>query len=291
MSEHTVGVIEGELGSFLRSRREGVSPADVGLPIGTRRRTPGLRRAELATLAGVSVDYLIRLEQGRDVHPSTQVLGALAAALQLSEDDRDHLRILAAITSGAELCPEPIAAARTVRPTVQAMLDQFEPAPAFVLNHLADLLAWTDGYDRLARPLGILDGAEPNLVWFTFADDRARAAYPDWDDIADEQVANLHELRQCDNNTDTLAARLAQAAGSEFTDRWERRPVGRKRTGIKAISHPAVGVLRLAFETLELPDADRQRLVVYLPADAATEAGLNRLAGRRPGALRSVGAG
>ncbi|MDQ3054402.1 MAG: helix-turn-helix transcriptional regulator [Actinomycetota bacterium] len=284
-------MMEGELGSFLRSRREAMSPAEVGLASSARRRTPGLRRAELATLAGVSVDYLIRLEQGRDIHPSTQVLGALAAALRLDDDDRDHLQALAVISNGTELCPQTTAAARAVRPTVQAMLDQLEPAPAFVLNHLADLLAWTEGYDRLARPLGILDGDEPNLVWFTFADDRARVAYPDWADIADEQVASLMELRQCDTNTDTLAARLAQAAGSEFTDRWERRPVGRKRTGIRAISHPAVGVLRLAFETLGLPDADRQRLVVYLPADAATTAGLDRLAGRQPGGLRSVRAG
>jgi len=250
-----------------------------------------LRRAALATLAGVRVDYLIRLEQGRDIHPSTQVLGALAAALRFDDDDRDHLQALAVISNGTELCPQTTAAARAVRPTVQAMLDQLEPAPAFVLNHLADLLAWTEGYDRLARPLGILDGDEPNLAWFTFVDDRARVAYPDWADIADEQVASLMELRQCDTNTDTLAARLAQAAGSEFTDRWERRPVGRKRTGIRAISHPAVGVLRLAFETLGLPDADRQRLVVYLPADAATTAGLDRLAGRQPGGLRSVRAG
>ena len=288
---HTGEVIEGELGSFLRSRREAVRPADVGLPVGPRRRTPGLRRAELATLAGVSVDYLIRLEQGRDVHPSTQVLGALADALRLKDDDRDHLRALALISSGTELCQQPMPAARTVRPTVRAMLDQLEPAPAFVLNHQADLLAWTDGYDRLARPLGILDSDQPNLVWFTFADDRARAAYPDWDDIADEQVANLHELRHCDSNTDELASRLAQVAGAIFADRWERRPVGRKRTGIKAIAHPQVGVLRLAFETLELPDADRHRLVVYLPADAATSAGLDRLAGRQPGALRSISAG
>jgi len=284
-------MMEGELGSFLRSRREAMSPAEVGLASSARRRTPGLRRAELATLAGVSVDYLIRLEQGRDIHPSTQVLGALAAALRFDDDDRDHLQALAVISNGTELCPQTTAAARAVRPTVQAMLDQLEPAPAFVLNHLADLLAWTEGYDRLARPLGILDGDEPNLAWFTFVDDRARVAYPDWADIADEQVASLMELRQCDTNTDTLAARLAQAAGSEFTDRWERRPVGRKRTGIRAISHPAVGVLRLAFETLGLPDADRQRLVVYLPADAATTAGLDRLAGRQPGVLRSVRAG
>ncbi|MGH3908403.1 MAG: helix-turn-helix transcriptional regulator [Pseudonocardiaceae bacterium] len=158
-----------------------MSPAEVGLPERPRRRTPGLRRAELATLAGISIDYLIRLEQGRDTHPSTQVLAALAEALRLSDDDRDHLRNLAAISNGTELCPQARAAARAVRPTVRALLDQLEPSPAFVVNHLADLLAWTEGNERLARPLGILDGEEPNLLQFTFADERARAAYPDWD--------------------------------------------------------------------------------------------------------------
>jgi transcriptional regulator with XRE-family HTH domain len=287
-----VTVIEGELGTFLRSRREALTPAEVGLPDGPRRRTPGLRRAELATLAGVSVDYLIRIEQGRDTHPSTQVLAALADALRLSEDDLNHLRQLAVISNGVELCPQAMAAARTVRPTVLAMLEHLEPAPAFVVNHLADLLAWTQGYERLARPLGILDGDEPNLLWFTFADERARAAFPDWDDVADEQIANLHaELRGPDDDARALAHRLARVAGTDFTDRWDRRPAGRNWTGVKAFAHPDVGVLRLAFETLELSDPDRQRLVIYLPADAATSAGLDRLAGRQPGALRSVRTG
>ncbi len=285
-------MIDGDLGSFLRTRREALSPADVGLQVGPRRRTPGLRRAELATLAGVSVDYLIRLEQGRDTHPSTQVLAALAEALRLSTDDMDHLRTLSVISNGTELCPTANAAASVVRPTVQAMLDQLEPAPAFVINHLADLLAWTEGYERLARPLGILDGQAPNLCWFTFADERARAAYPDWDDIASEQIANLRsELRAPGDDARLFAERLGQSAGSAFTDRWERGAVTRKRTGIKAIQHPAVGLLRLAFETLDLPDADRQRLVVYLPADSATSAGLDRLAGHQLGTLRSVSAG
>ncbi|MGQ0776095.1 MAG: helix-turn-helix transcriptional regulator [Pseudonocardiales bacterium] len=286
---HTVGVMEGELGSFLRSRREAVRPADVGLPEGPRRRTPGLRRAELATLAGVSVEYITRLEQGRDTHPSTQVLAALAEALRLSDDDLEHLWQLAVVSNGTELCPQARATARTVRPAVHAILEQLEPAPCFVVNHLADLLAWTDGYDRLARPLGILDGDEPNLLWFTFADERARAVYPDWDNVANEQVANLHELRWGDAAVDTFAARLSRTAGAEFTDRWERRPLGGKRTGVRGLSHPDVGGLRLAFETLELPDPD-QRLVVYLPADAASSARLDRLTGRKPGALRSVGA-
>jgi len=267
-----------------------VSPADVGLPEGPRRRTPGLRRAELATLAGVSIDYLIRLEQGRDTHPSAQVLAALADAMRLGDDDLDHLRQLAAVTHGVELCPGARPAAHNVRPTIHALLERLEPTPAFVINHLSDLLAWTDGYDRLARPLGILDGDEPNLVRFTFADERARAAYPDWDDIADEQVANLHSVHYCDPDAQAFADRLASIAGSAFTDRWARGNVARKRTGVKGLVHPEVGLLRLAFETLDLPDAVRQRLVVYLPADATTSAGLDRLAGRQPGGLRSVSA-
>lgn len=280
------------MGSFLRSRREAVTPAEVGLPDGPRRRTPGLRRAELATLSDVSVDYLTRLEQGRDSHPSSQVLAALAAALRLSADDLAHLRQLSLISNGTELCPGATGAAHAVRPPVQAVLDQLDPAPAFVLNHLGDLLTWTEGYDRVARPLGILDGDEPNLVWFTFTDERARVAYPGWDHVADEQIANLHaEVRGPGDDARAFAGRLAEFAGTDFTVRWGRHPVARVRSGTTTLSHPEVGDLRLAFETLELPDADRQRLVVYLPADATTSDGLDRLAGRQPGALRAVGGG
>ena len=284
-------MIEGELGAFLRSRREAVSPADVGLPRHSRRRTPGLRRSELATLAGVSVDYLIRLEQGRDSHPSAQVLAALAEVLRLDDDDLDYLRRLSAITNGAELCPQPRATTRAVRPTVRAMLDQLEPAPAFVVNHLGDLLAWTDGYDRLARPVGMLDSDEPNLLWFTFSDERARDAYADWDDVADEQVADLHATHRGDTDAQALADRLAGTGGTAFTDRWARVAAARRPTGVRGLAPPEVGLLRLAFETLELPGADRQRLVVYLAADAATSAGLDRLVGREPGALRSIPGG
>src|SRR3989337_1084905 len=191
-------MIEGELGTFLRSRREAITPAEVGLPVGPRRRTPGLRRAELATLAGVSVDYLIRLEQGRDVNPSTQVLVALADALRLSAADVDHLHGLA-LSSRVQVCAHltPVVA-RTVRPAVSAVLDQLEPAPAFVSNQLTDLLAWTEGYERLVRPLGLLDDAEPNLLRFTLVDERARAVYQDWEDVADQQGSYLHQVRRGD---------------------------------------------------------------------------------------------
>lgn len=164
-------MMENELGDFLRSRREAVRPADVGLPAGFRRQTPGLRRAELATLAGISVEYLIRLEQGRDTRPSTQVLAALAQALRLTAADRDHLQQLATISQGTELCAHARqAAARTVRSTVHAILDRLDPAPAVVVNHLTDMLAWNDAYDRLARPFGLLDLTPPNLLSFLLTD-------------------------------------------------------------------------------------------------------------------------
>lgn len=219
------------------------------------------------------------------------MLAALADVLRLDDDDLDYLRRLSAITNGTELCPQGRPTVRAVRPAVQALLEQLEPAPAFVVNHLSDLLAWTDGYDRLARPLGILDGDEPNLLWFTFSDERARDAYTDWDDVADQQVADLHAEHYGDPEAQALADRLATAAGAAFTDRWARVAVAREPSGVRALVHPEVGLLRLAFETLGLPGDDRQRLVVHLAADAATAAGLDRLIGREPGALRSVNAG
>ncbi len=117
---------ENELGGFIRSRRESITPAEVGLPTGGRCRTPGLRREELATISGVSVDYLIRLEQGRDRNPSASVVGALADALQLDHDERVHLNRLATITSSPELCPARIPPARSIRPPVRAVLDRLE---------------------------------------------------------------------------------------------------------------------------------------------------------------------
>jgi transcriptional regulator with XRE-family HTH domain len=285
---HTGAVIDGELGAFLRTRRESVRPTDVGLPVGSRRRAPGLRRAELATLAGISVDYLIRLEQGRDRHPSTQVLAAIARALRLGSEDLHHLHELSVVSQGTELlCPQ-ARASRLVRPTIRRLLELLEPAPAYVVNHLGAVLAWTDTFDHLARPLGLLDDDEPNTVWFTFTDSRARTAFVDWEVVADDEAARLHEYRQGDPAADELAHRLSQTAGATFAERWERLPVGARRHGARTIHHPTVGALNLAFETLRMPDNDRQHLVIYLPDDPATIARIDQLSGRQPGSLRAV---
>src|SRR6187431_2086527 len=123
-----------ELAEFLRARREQVHPADVGLPDSGRRRTPGLRREEVATLAGVSVDYLVRLEQGRDTHPSSDVLAALADAMRMTEDERRHLALLGMISGNGAFCPTEQVLATEVAPTVTAVLDALDPTPAFVLG-------------------------------------------------------------------------------------------------------------------------------------------------------------
>jgi len=273
---------DNELGAFLRARREAVAPEEVGLPSGTRRRTPGLRRAELATLAGVSIDYLTRLEQGRDRNPSPQVLGALGDTLRLSPAER-LLLVRLAKTAGGYICAGSTAPVVEVRPTVRALLDRLEPSPALVRNRLTDVLAFTDGYARLVGPLGILDARPANLARFVFTDPRARSAYPNWDHIADELVAHLKfDSHRADPHTRELVAELTILAGAPFTRRWQASPIALpNRTGMNPLHHPEIGDLLLAFESLELPDADEGQLVVYLPADDATAAALDQLARRQ----------
>ncbi|GIH61475.1 helix-turn-helix domain-containing protein [Microbispora siamensis] len=279
------------LGEFLRARREAVTPTEVGLPGGGRRRTPGLRRSELATLAGISVEYLTRLEQGRDRHPSVPVLAALADALRLSADERLHLlhHFKAADGAGRLVGPCQGPPAQSVRPTVRALLDRLEPAPALVVNRLGDVLAYTNGYERLTGPIGLLDRRPPNLVRYVFADPRARAAYPEWDRVADQRLAGLKlGVSREDPHVEHLVDELTLAVGTPFTDRLKTSPGPPRRTGLERLTHPEAGELRLAYETLGLADDDNQLLIAYLPADDATAARLDRLTGRHPGALRAV---
>lgn len=275
-----------ELGAFLRARREALGPAEVGLPSGPRRRTPGLRRSELATLAGVSVEYLTRLEQGRDRHPSTEVLSALARALRLDFDTEVRLRMLSKTTDGPA-CTEVPPPGRIVRPSVAALLDRLESTPAVVLNRVSDLLAHTTPFGRLAEPTGLLGAAEPNLTRYVFTHPNARTTFPDWAAVADKQAAALREHAPWDGRyTADLATELR--ADPEFNRRWAGAPSLPASTGVERWVHPEVGELRLTYETLDLRGGDQQRLVVYLPADESTGTRLDQLAGRQPGALRAV---
>ncbi|GLH98163.1 helix-turn-helix transcriptional regulator [Phytohabitans aurantiacus] len=282
-------VSDNELGLFLRVRREAVTPAEVGLPAGPRRRATGLRRSEVAALAGVSVEYVTRLEQGRDRRPSPQVLSALADALRLTVGERAHLYDLTKAADPSFNCRGDASPARTVRPTVRAMLDRLEPTPAVLLNRLNDILAYTAGYERLLGPVGLLDAATPNHARFIFTDERARTAYPDWDQVANEEVAALKQGPfRADPHMANLADELTVAAGEAFTRRVDAVPALARSSGVFRLAHPEVGTLRLAYETLDLPADDAQRLIVHLPADAATSAALDRLNTHPPQPLRLV---
>ncbi|MFY1692120.1 helix-turn-helix domain-containing protein [Plantactinospora sp. WMMB782] len=281
---------DNELGMFLRSRRAAISPAEVGLPAGPRRRISGLRRAEVAMLAGVSVEYLTRLEQGRDRHPSAQVLTALGEALRLTPSQRVHVYRLSKASGSGFSCLGDAVPGRDVRATVRALLTRLEPTPAMLLNRLNEIVGRTVGFERLAGPIGLLDGPVPNFARYVFTDRRARTAYPDWEHVADEQVAMLkHGPFRADRHVAGLADELTLAAGEAFSRRAGTVPGLPRSNGILRWRHPEVGELRLAYEMLDLAAEDDQRLVVYLPADPATAAALDRLDGlRRPHGLRAV---
>ncbi|GHH41929.1 helix-turn-helix domain-containing protein [Lentzea cavernae] len=231
------------LGRFLRARREATTP-----PTTERRRTPGLRRGELADRAGISVEYLTRLERGTDRSPSGQVLSALADALTMTADERVHLyRLIKADTNCAPPPPPPL------RPTVQAMLDALEPTAAAVLSPAGDVLACTGGF----REISGLDD-EQNLVRFAFSP-QGKAHHPDWEQIADDRAASLRAAADLgDHSAAVLAFELSITAGAAFTDRY----------GSAASLPPATGTERwgshlLAFETLYLSGDGEHRLMVY----------------------------
>lgn len=277
---------ENELGMFLRSRRETMTPAELGLPAGARRRTPGLRRSEVAALAGVSVEYVTRLEQGRDRHPSAAVLGALAGVLGLSASERVHLHRLSKGADPGFTCRAEATLAREVRPTVRVILDRLEPTAAVLANLAGDLLVWTTGFEWLAGPTGLLDGDPPNLNRYVFTDRRSRTTFPDWDLVADHRVADLKQGPfRADPHLATLADELTVTAGEAFERRATEMAGVPHPSGVHRWLHPTAGELRMAYETLDLPADDGQRLIIHLPADPATEAAL---AAQRPTALRLV---
>ncbi|MBP2365679.1 helix-turn-helix domain-containing protein [Pseudonocardia parietis] len=254
------------LGEFLRARRDSARPEGFGLPVGSRRRAPGLRRTELAALAGISVEYLVRIEQGRDRRPSAPVVNALAGALRLDHPDREHLRHLAKITEGSECVGRPPQAPPEVAAGVRRTLDLIEPGLAMVIDRLGEVLACTASFAAFAGPSGLLDG-EANLTRFALADPRAREVFPDRDRVVDEQVAELWQ-GPSEERTARWRAELPPDADAELERRLARHP--RRADGVLRWRHPS-GVLRLERQFLELPQDLGQQLVVLLPADDASE--------------------
>ncbi|MEU9264944.1 helix-turn-helix transcriptional regulator [Streptomyces sp. NPDC048251] len=273
------------LGDFVRAKRDSIQPQSLGLPDRGRRRSPGLRRLDLAARAGISVEYLTRIEQGRDRRPSPAVIHALADALSLDASERDHLRYLAKITGGeCSAHTQPAPPRRNVRPAVLETLRLLEPGIAVVTNRLGDILAHTGAYESVTGAAGLLDADAPNLTRYVFTDARARTFFADWDDIADEQAFDLW-LGPSAENAEWLTAQLATVAGPDFTRRRNRHVVPRR--GVLRLNHPSGRELRLRRETLEL-SSDAQQLVVFLPADDATVRAVEQLRQRPHGRLRAI---
>jgi transcriptional regulator with XRE-family HTH domain len=255
-----------ELGRFLRARREGVRPEDAGLlPGAGSRRTPGLRREELATLAGVSVDYYTRLERGRETRPSPSVIDTLARALLLDDDEREYLRILAALAARrAPVPPKP--PSRAVRPTMRMLLETVRPSPAFVVSRTYDVLAANPGGERLLHGLADWPARQRNTIRYTFLHPFARDLYPDWEQKARGCVAQLRAVAGSDPDAPDLASLVGEllVKSPDFGRLWRRYEVRRAGAGDGVIRHPLVGKMALAHETLEMNRADGQRLVVYM---------------------------
>jgi transcriptional regulator with XRE-family HTH domain len=264
-----------ELADFLRRRREAIRPGDAGLAEGPRRRTTGLRREEVAMLAGMSVDYVVRLEQGRSSQPSTQLLGALARALRLSDDERAHLFHLA-----GHQPPPADGTARLARAGLLRMLDLLGDTPATVLSDLGETLAQNRGSMLLMGDETGYTGDRRYHVyrWFTEAD--ARSVYPaeDEDHHARVIVADLRAAagrRHGDPAVARLVARL-QAASPDFRRLWAEHEVAVRRSDRKTVVHPRVGRVVMDCETLVTPD-QRQLLLVLTPADAEARERLDLL--------------
>lgn len=274
------------LGDFVRAKRDSIQPESLGLPDRHRARAPGLRRIDLASRTGISVEYLTRIEQGRDRNPSIAVIDSLADGLSLGSAEREHLRYLAKITGGA--CarhqePEPVR--REVRAAVLETLKLLEPAVAIVTNRLGDVLAYTSGFELLVRGWGLLDEDEPNLTRYLFTDARARQLFLDWDQVADEQAFNLW-LGPSAQASEWFKTQLAPVAGPEFTRRLTQHippPSVRLR-----IAHPTVGELRWQRETLALASSEAQQIVIFLPEDETTSQAMDRLRNYENRPLRAV---
>ena len=251
---------------FLTSRRARISPESVGLPVGSNRRVAGLRRSEVATLAGVSIEYYTRLERGAISGASPEVLDSLARALRLDDAERAHLFDLAHAASPVARPPKRrTAGSWAPHASLQWVLDAVTSGPAFVRNGRMDLIAvnalarafYKDAYDMPGEP--------PNLARFTFLDERGRDFHPEWDTAADVVVSILRTEAGRDPHNKELHELVGELStrSQEFRRRWSSHNVRHHGTGFKTFHHPVVGEITVAYEGLEMAAEPGLTLTIY----------------------------
>ena len=256
-----------ELGDFLRTRRARLTPEEVGLPKGTRRKTPGLRRAEVAQLVGVSVDWYTWLEQGRPITPSTQVLERLVDVLRLDMNERNHLFLLAQQQPPPPLLLE----AESVSPALQRFIDQFGVRPAFVSGRRWDVLARNDAGCALFGDPRQRVGREHNTIWGIFTNPLARQFVVNWEEDARHLLAQFRVSAGRYPGDPQLTELIddLMVASPEFRAWWPDHEIQSGQEGRKALNHPQVGYMlfeRLTFQLFDTPDL---KVIVYTPLDDA----------------------
>lgn len=262
-----------DLGDFLGTRRARVTPADVGLTSTGHRRVPGLRREEVALLAGTSVDYYVRLEQGRERNPSAQVLEALAVALRLGADERQHLFDLAGVTPRERRPAGP----DRVDPSLLELMDSWPDNPALVHNRAFDVLASNEIADALFGGWSF----SRNLMEVVFGDPRARDFYVDWADVARNSTAGFrigHGRSPDDPRIRGVLVDLLEGS-PEFRELWARHDARGKALERKRFRHPEVGLLTLTMQTFDVRESPGQELVVYHAERGSSSADALRLLG------------
>jgi transcriptional regulator with XRE-family HTH domain len=263
------------IGPYLQTWRHRLQPADVGLPTGLSRRTRGLRREELASLAGISVDYLIRLEQGRATNPSTQVLAALSRALRLTIEERDHLYTLA-----GQAPPRRSAMTTHVPPSVQRLVDRLADLPVAVYDPAWTIITWNAAWAGLMGDPSAVSGRDRNLIWRTVTgkSTRVRKSDAEADEFETNAVADLRRAVGTypdDARPRQLVAELQQAS-PRFAKLWAERVVNTTSSNSKTIVHPQVGPITLDCDVLTVADSDL-RLVVYTAEPSSPDADRLRL--------------
>ncbi|MFF0474485.1 helix-turn-helix domain-containing protein [Streptomyces sp. NPDC004284] len=263
-----------ELAAFLRSRRERITPEEVGLPRGRRRRTPGLRREEVAQLSAVGVTWYTWLEQARDIQVSPQVLDALAGALLLDPTERSHLFALAGHAD-----PHPEAPCSAVTPTLRRLLDQLEPVPAAIQNSRYDFLAHNRTFGQLFCDLDALPREDRNSLWLAFTNEDFRASVTDLPEVMRALAGKLRAAMAehlAEPAWKQLVRRLEDAS-PEFRELWARHEVVAPGGRVKVIRNARVGLLSFEHTNLWLGPNAGTHLVTYVPVDDATQAGVARL--------------
>ncbi|WP_327672791.1 MULTISPECIES: helix-turn-helix transcriptional regulator [unclassified Streptomyces] len=255
-----------ELGRFLRARRNQTTPDDVGLAVGPGvRRTPGLRREELATLAGVSIDYYTRLERGKETRPSPGVLDALARALKLNDEEHQHLRSLAIGAAHFGLAT-PGTPDRAVQAQTRLVVESLRPHPAYVIGRNLDLLVANPSTLALCAGIAEWPPEQRNIVRYLFAHPASREIFADWDNQAISGVARLRAVTATEPDASDVSA-LAEELKAEspyFRELWESYEVkGRRMDGQKTFRHPRVGTLTLSYQSLFIEGSPGQRLGIF----------------------------